>query len=59
MIAGVQIIDITDPTDPIALSAVTNGGNYKLVMQPISPQLPSAHQRMPWWQHLVVTAFKS
>ena len=27
---GVQIIDITDPTDPVAVSTVTHSGNYKL-----------------------------
>ena len=28
--SGVQIIDITDPTDPVAVSSVTSGGDYKL-----------------------------
>ena len=47
--SGVQIIDITDPTDPIAVSAVTrwSGQLYKTSWcNPISPQ-PSTHHIMP------------
>ena len=49
---GVQIIDITNPYDPIAVSNSYRWSGATLrhyPLQVLSPPPPSAHQRMPWW----------
>ena len=58
--SGIQIIDITTPYSPTPVSPILDGtGGYTtLKVQHLSPPPPSTHQRMPWWQLRIITAFK-